>query len=141
MTASRLLSTFALAILLAAPALAQPAATAARPASLAARVAALEKDNAALRGDVGRLQALLTQTRRDMLTMQGNRISGYVPGPAGAPTIQPLSVPAQQAQADAAIQSQGVNQQLNTLQLQQNMMQDRQREQQLFQPAPPFGTP
>jgi hypothetical protein len=141
MTASRPFSIFVFAICLAVPAMAQPAATATKPVSLAARVAALEKDNSALRGDIERLQTLLTQTRRDMLTMQGGRISGYVPGPAGAPTIAPLSVPAQQAQANAAIQNQGVSQQLNNLQLQQNMMQDRQREQQLFQPAPPFGTP
>jgi hypothetical protein len=136
MTTMRSLCTIALLVGLSVPAAAQPAE---KSASLAARVAALEKDNAALRGDVEKLQTLLTQTRRDMLTMQGSRISGYVPGPAGAPTMAPLSVPAQQAQANAAIQQQGVSQQLNTLQLQQNMMQDRAREQQLFQPATPFG--
>jgi hypothetical protein len=137
MTASRPLSALVLTLCLAAPALAQPV----RPTSMAARVTALEKDNAALREDVDRLQKLLTQTRRDMITMDGSRMSGYAVGALAAPTIQPMSVPAQQAQANAAIQSQGVGQQLNNLQLQQNMAQDRAREQQLFQPAAPFGTP
>ena len=133
---TRLLAALAVVVCLAAPAVAQT-----KPASLAARVAALEKQNAELRGDVDRLQALLTQTRRDMVVIEGGRISGYVPGPAGAPTIQPLGIPAQQAQTSAAIQQQSVGQQLNTLQLQQGMIQDRQREQQLFQPTPFGGTP
>jgi len=137
MTASRLLGGFAMACCLAAPVLAQPAA---RPASMAARLSALEKENAALRADVDRLQALVTQTRRDMITIEGSRVSGYVSG-AVPPPIRPLGLPAQQAQADAAIQQQGVGQQLNNLQLQQNMAQDRAREQQLFQPTPPFGAP
>jgi hypothetical protein len=137
MTVSRLFSGFALVCCLAAPALAQ---TAAKPASVAARLTALEKENASLRDDVDRLQKLLTQTRRDMINMEGNRVSGYVAG-ALPPPIRPQGLPALQAQADAAIQQQGVNQQLNNLQLQQNMAQDRAREQQLFQPTPPFGTP
>jgi hypothetical protein len=137
MTAPRLLSAFVLTLCVVPPALAQPA----KPASMTARDAALEKDNAALREDVDRLQKLLTQTRRDMVTMDGSRMSSYAVGALAAPTIQPMSVPAQQAQANAAIQQQGINQQLNNLQLQQNMAQDRAREQQLFQPAAPFGTP
>ena len=136
MPALRPLCALALTLCLGGPALAQPAA---KPASLAARVTALEKDNAALREDVDRLQTLLIQTRRDLIVAEGGRLSGYVPGPTGAPVIRPLSVPAQQAQANAAIQQQGVNQQLNTLQLQQNMAQDRAREQQLFHPASPLG--
>jgi hypothetical protein len=134
---TRLIAALALVSSLATPAIAQTAAG--KPASLAARVAALEKQNVELRGDVDRLQALLTQTRRDMIAAESGRIGGYVAGPAGMPTIRPLGVPAQQAQTSAAIQQQTVNQQLNTLQLQQGMIQDRQREQQLFQPTP-FGT-
>ena len=139
MTAPRLLSAFAVMLCLAAPAFAQ---TEAKPASVAARLSALEKENAALRQDVDRLQALPTQTRHDMIVMEGNKVGSvtYMPPQPGA-LVQPMSIPSQQAQANAAIQSQGVQQQLNNLQLQQNMAQDRTREQQLFQPTPPFGTP
>lgn len=132
----RLFAALVLVSSVAAPAMGQT-----KPATLAARVSALEKENAELRSDVDRLQALLTQTRRDIVVAESGRISGYVAGPAGAPTIQPQSLAAQQAQTNAAIQQQTIGQQLNTLQLQQGMIQDRQREQQLFQPTPFGATP
>lgn len=138
MAAARMFAALAIVSGLAMPALAQTP-----PRSLAARVTALEKENAALRQDVDRLQTLLTQTRRDMLVAQGNRIgasAAYVaPPPAGA-LVEPRSIPQQQVQTNAAIQQQGVQQQLNTLQLQQQMTQDRVREQQLFQPQT-YGPP
>ena len=138
MIAPRLVCAFALVFCFAVPAVAQPVT---KSASVAARLSALEKDNAALREDIDRLQKLLVQTRHDMIVMEGGAVSsGYVARTV-APTIQPMGVPAQQSQANAAIQQMGVNQQLNSLQLQQNMAQDRAREQQLFQPAAPFGTP
>ena len=140
MTASRLLSGLALLLCVAVPVAAQTA-IAAKPASVTARLSALEKENAALREDVDHLQQLLTQTRRDMIVMEGGVVSSSALARTVSPTMQPMGVPAQQAQSNAAIQQMGVNQQLNTLQLQQGMAQDRAREQQLFQPAPPFGTP
>jgi hypothetical protein len=132
-------------LLLAAPAVAQQAP--ARPASVTERLNALEKQNAALRQDVDRLQALLVQTRRDLLVAQGAYVSagsaytGAVGSTIYQPTIQPQSLASQQAQANAAIQAQGTQQQLNNLQLQQNLAQDRARDQQLFNPQPFGGTP
>jgi len=130
MTVARIVPALTLMACLAAPALAQ-----APSRSLAARVGALEKENAALRADVDRLEKLLTQTRRDMATVQGGRVgAAYVaPTPPGA-LIEPQGLAAQQTQTDAAIRQQGVQQQMNNLQLQQQMLQDRQREQTLFQP-------
>ena len=133
MTASRLLAPLALVCVFAMPVGAQTA----KPASVTARLDALEKENATLREDVARLQALLTQTRRDLIVMEGARVTGgsfYVP-PVGS-TLGPMSVGAQQAQTNAAIQNQNVNQQLNNMQLNQQLMQDRARDQALFQPAP-----
>ena len=74
MTVARIVPALTLMACLAAPALAQ-----APSRSLAARVGALEKENAALRADVDRLEKLLTQTRRDMVTVQGGRV-GAAPG-------------------------------------------------------------
>ena len=77
MTVARI-PTLAIVLFLTLPACAQAPA---KP--LAARVAALEKENAALREDVDRLEKLLIQTRRDMLTVQAGRIGGgaYVAPP------------------------------------------------------------
>jgi len=134
---ARLVPLLTLMAWLAAPALAQAPAK-----SLAARVGALEKENAALRGDVDRLEKLLTQTRRDMSAARGNRIgAGYVAPPPPGALIEPQGLSAQQAQTGAAIRQQGVQQQMNNLQLQQQMLQDRQREQQLFQPQTFGATP
>jgi hypothetical protein len=136
MTVARMFPAVAIALCLALPAFAQ-----APSKSLAARVTALEKENTALREDVDRLEKLLTQTRRDMLTVQAARIGGaYVAPPLPGATVEPLNIPQQQAQTDAAIRQQGIQQQMNNLQLQQQMMQDRQREQQLFQPQT-YGPP
>ena len=132
MTVSRLLAPVAFACLLAVPVGAQTA----KPASVASRLDALEKENALLREDVSRLQALLVQTRRDLvMTQTGPMLGGYAVPPVGAP-LGPVDLGAQQAQTNAAIQSQTVNQQLNNMQLQQQMLQDRVRDQALFQPAP-----
>jgi hypothetical protein len=137
MTVARI-PTLAILLFLTLPACAQAPA---KP--LAARVAALEKENAALREDVDRLEKLLIQTRRDMLTVQAGRIGGgaYVAPPMPGAVIEPQNIPQQQAQTDAAIRQQGIQQQMNNLQLQQQMMQDRQREQQLFQPQTFGATP
>jgi hypothetical protein len=130
MTVARIVPALTLMACLAAPALAQ-----APSRSLAARVGALEKENAALRADVDRLEKLLTQTRRDMVTVQGGRVgAAYVAPPPPGALIEPQGLAAQQTQTDAAIRQQGVQQQMNNLQLQQQMLQDRQREQTLFQP-------
>jgi hypothetical protein len=130
MTEARIVPALTLMACLAAPALAQ-----APSRSLAARVGALEKENAALRADVDRLEKLLTQTRRDMVTVQGGRVgAAYVAPPPPGALIEPQGLAAQQTQTDAAIRQQGVQQQMNNLQLQQQMLQDRQREQTLFQP-------
>lgn len=130
MAMARIVPALAVLLCVAAPALAQTSSR-----SLAARVTTLEKENAALRDDVDRLEKLLTQTRRDMATMQGGRIgAAYVAPPPPGALIEPRSLPAQQAQTNTAIQQQGVQQQMNNLQLQQQMLQDRQREQTLFQP-------
>jgi hypothetical protein len=118
------------------PALAQPSG---KPASVEARLTALEKENAALRADVDRLQKMLSQTRTDLATRRGAGV-GFLPPPP-APGTQPMDLSAQQAQTNAAIQSQSTQTQLNNLQLQQNMMQDRAREQQLFQPQTFGATP
>jgi len=128
MNRSRLLCALLVTACAASPALAQSK----KPASLEARLTALEKENAELRADVDRLQKLLTQTRTDMVTRRGGG-AGFIPTPV-SPGSQPLGLAAQQSQTNAAIQAQGTQQQLNNLQLQQNMMQDRAREQQLFQP-------
>jgi hypothetical protein len=137
MTIARMFPALAIALCLALPAFAQTPSK-----SLAARVTTLEKENAALREDVDRLEKLLTQTRRDMLTVQAARIGGgaYVAPPLPGATVEPLNIPQQQAQTDAAIRQQNTQTQLNNLQLQQQMMQDRQREQQLFQPQT-YGPP
>jgi hypothetical protein len=132
MIASRLFAAALVTAGLVTPALAQSAR---KPASMEARLTALEKENAELRADVDRLQKLLTQTRYDMVTTRGG--VGFVPPPI-SPGSQPMGLAAQQAQTNAAIQAQGTQTQLNNLQLQQNMMQDRAREQQLLQP-PVFG--
>lgn len=133
MTTSRLTIPFAIVFFLVAPVAAQTA----KPASVAARLDALEKENAALREDVSHLQALLVQTRRDLAMMEsGPLLSGYAPVPPVGSTLGPMSLGAQQAQTNAAIQNQTVNQQLNNMQLQQQLLQDRVRDQALFQPAP-----
>lgn len=134
MTASRLLPAFAISALLIVPALGQPAA---KPPSLTARIEALEKENQTLRDDVDRLQALVTQTRRDMITMSGARISGGYVAPVPS-LVQPQSLASQQAQTQAQISQMNTQSQLNNLQLQQSMAQDRLREQQVL--PPPFGT-
>jgi hypothetical protein len=59
-------------------------------------------------------------------------------GPAWA-QIQPLDVPGIQSQYNAIIQQQNLGTQLNSLQLQQNLAQDRIRELDLFRPQTPFG--
>ncbi len=128
MAMARIVPALAILLCVAAPALAQTPSR-----SLAARVTTLEKENAALRDDVDRLEKLLTQTRRDMVTVRGGPVGVYVPSPPGA-ALEPQGLAAQQAQTNAAIQQQGVQQQMNNLQLQQQMLQDRQREQTLFQP-------
>ena len=132
MIAARL-APFAIICVLILPASAQTA----KPGSVASRLDALEKENASLREDVSRLQALLIQTRRDLITMTSGPIAGgYAPVPPVGSTIGPMSLDAQSAQSQAAIQNQNVNQQLNNMQFQQQLLQDRAREQQLFQPAP-----
>jgi len=128
MSRSRLLCALLVTACVASPALAQSG----KPASLEARLTALEKENAELRADVDRLQKQLTQTRTDMTMRRGAGV-GFIPTPV-SPGSQPLGLAAQQSQTNTAIQAQGTQQQLNNLQLQQNMMQDRAREQQLFQP-------
>lgn len=140
----RLVPAFAVVALLIVPALAQAPA---KPQSVSARLAALEKENAALRQDVDRLQALLLQTRRDLIAEQTGRVIGVgaATGAAAAsiyqPTIQPQSLASQQAQANAAIQAQSTQQQLNNLQLQQNLAADRARDQALFNPQPFVAAP
>ncbi|MBV9549324.1 MAG: hypothetical protein JO256_06580 [Alphaproteobacteria bacterium] len=134
----RLLPAAAIAALLIAPAFAQAPAKA---PSLAARVEALEKDNATLRADIARLQTLLTQTRREMLAAEGislNSTTGIMAQTSGA-LPQPRSLAAQQAETQAQINQMSTQTQLNNLQLQQNMAQDRLREQQLFAPPNPFA--
>jgi hypothetical protein len=115
-----------LLLCLAAPALAQPAK---RPPSLEARVDALEKENAALRADVTRLEEQLAGTRYGLAAS-----AGAVGSLAYPPTIQPQPLAQQQANADAIIQQNNMATQMNNLQMQQNLMMDRQREQQLSQP-------
>ncbi len=51
----------------------------------------------------------------------------------------PLDVPGIQGQYNAIIQQQNLGSQLNSLQLQQNMTQDRIRELDLFRPLQPYG--
>jgi hypothetical protein len=128
---TRLLAGFVIAACFAGPALAQPPAKAAKPPSLASRIAALEKENKALRTDIDRLQQQLN--RRDVVARRGGM---FTPGSAGL--IQPTSVSDAQAQSNAIIRQQDVNSQIGNLQLQQNIAQDRLREQQLFQPSPAF---
>jgi len=136
MAGSRLFPALCLAVLVVVPALAQAPKPSDKPPSLTARIEALEKDNQALRDDVNRLQALLTQTRRDMITMSGARIGGgFVALPA--PSLPPQSLAEQSAQAQAQINQMNTQTQLNSLQLQQSMAQDRLREQQAL--PPPFG--
>ena len=53
--------------------------------------------------------------------------------------IQPQDLAAQQAQTQSQVNQQNTQSQINNLQLQQNMAQDRAREQQLFHPASPLG--
>lgn len=113
---------------LAAPALAQQKS---RPQSLEARVEALEKENAALRADVERLQQQMTRTRNGLAVTSG--LAGQLSYPPG---IQPRSLGQQQADANAIIQQQNLQTQMNSLQLQQSLMQDRAREQPLFLPQP-----
>jgi hypothetical protein len=59
-------------------------------------------------------------------------------GPAWA-QIQPLDVAGIQSQYNAIIQQQNLGTQLNGLQLQQNLTQDRIRELDLFRPQTPYG--
>ncbi len=134
MTVSRLLPALAIAALLVMPALGQAPG---KPGSLAARIDALEKENASLREDVTRLQALLTQTRRDMIGMRSAPIIGGYVGSVPSP-LQPQSLAEQSAAAQAQINQMNTQTQLNNLQLQQNMAMDRLREQQVL--PPPFGT-
>ena len=132
----RLLAGFVIATCFAGPALAQPAAQAAKPPSLISRIEALEKENKALRADIAQLQQQVTQNARDLVARRGGLSA---PGPAGI--IQPMSVSEAQAQSNAIIRQQEVNSQIGNLQLQQNITQDRLREQQLFQPSPGFPLP
>lgn len=59
-------------------------------------------------------------------------------GPASA-QIAPLDLATIQSQSNAIIQQQNFGSQINSLQLQQNITQDRIREQQLFTPQPLYG--
>src|SRR5262249_11570907 len=113
------------------PAMAQQAPAKGRSQSLEARVEALEKENASLRADVDRLQKQLGQARNGVAVTAG--LAGQLSYP---PTIQPQTLQQQQANANAVIQQNNMQTQMNNLQLQQQMMADRQREQQLMMPQP-----
>lgn len=123
--------TACLVLLLLAPALAQQTPAPKHPQSLEARMDALEKENAALRADMDRLQRQLYGTRAALSTTSGLAAQASL-----QPTLQPQTVQQQQAEANAIIQQNNLSTQMNNLQLQQNMMADRQREQQLMMPQP-----